>query len=376
MNNFQKIYIAVLMATRWIIFGSAKKSIKEPKNILIIQLSQLGDMVCTTPMFRAVKNKYPGSKLVALGRAGNQELLRHNTDIDEYLPDNTSFSQMLKKIRSMQFDFACMTSPNFISLALMYLAGIPLITVPKIENGFSPYVTRLYRFFIHVAVIKPHRMRYYAPREYLRLLEPIGIETEDTTKHLGFSEEAKRSIDKFFIDHSIGTGDLVIGISPSAGNKIKLWRRDRFAQLADYLYETHGARIIVTGGKNDIGEVQEMTSCLKETTPTIMATHFNIDELKACISRLSLFISVDTGPIYIAEALNIPTIDITGPIDEKEQPPIGPFHIVVKPEKREAPQLFVMNARVYDPKEARRQVDSIEVKDVIIAADGLIEKIK
>ena len=50
---------------------------------------------------------------------------------------------------------------------------------------------------------------------------------------------------------------------------------------------------------------------------------FSLDELKALIQRLSLFISVDTGPIYIAEAFDVPTIDIIGPMDENEQPPRG-----------------------------------------------------
>ena len=38
-----------------------------------------------------------------------------------------------------------------------------------------------------------------------------------------------------------------------------------------------------------------------------------------------LFISVDTGPIYIAEAFNVPTVDIVGPVDENVQPPADLF---------------------------------------------------
>jgi len=373
MKEIQKLTITARVAMKLAVFGPARKPIDKPTRILVIQASSLGDMVCTTPMFRAVKRAYPDAKLVVLGAESNKELLKYNTDVDDYIVSDSDFSRLLKKIRSMQFNFGCMTSPNFLNLALMYLAGIPLIAVPQIENGYSPYVTQLYRLFIRLAVIKSHRMRHYAPREYFKLLEPIGITSEDTTKHLGFSEEAKRSIERFFEENHINAGDLIVGISPSAGNKIKLWGRDKFAKVADYVHERYNAKIIITGGKNDAQEMQEMAHYLKDTTPVIMATHFNLDELKACIARMSLFISVDTGPIYIAEAFSVPTIDITGPIDEHEQPPIGPLHRIVPPKHREGPQLFVMNARNYDPREARRQADEIEVENIIPVIDDLMK---
>lgn len=101
---------------------------------------------------------------------------------------------------------------------------------------------------------------------------------------------------------------------------------------------------------------------------------FTIDELKCAVSMLDLFISVDSGPIYIAEAVGVPTVDIVGPMDEKEQPPISENNIVVVP-KRDEPMLHIMNARVYNVVEAQRQIDSISVSDVQDALRPLINKI-
>jgi ADP-heptose:LPS heptosyltransferase len=98
---------------------------------------------------------------------------------------------------------------------------------------------------------------------------------------------------------------------------------------------------------------------------------FSLEELKAAIQRLDLFTSADTGPLYIAEAFNVATVDIIGPIDEREQPPIGPRHkVVVAPRQR--PQLSVMNARIYDVREARRQVDTITIPMVEAAIEELL----
>ena len=102
---------------------------------------------------------------------------------------------------------------------------------------------------------------------------------------------------------------------------------------------------------------------------------FNVDELKAAISMMSLFISVDTGPIYIAEAFGIPTVDIVGPMNDEDQPPKGPKNRIVKAERRR-PAITVLNTRNINIKEAYRQSKDISVKMVIDEVEKLIKVIR
>lgn len=99
----------------------------------------------------------------------------------------------------------------------------------------------------------------------------------------------------------------------------------------------------------------------------------SIEELKALIAHLTLVVAPDTGAIYIAEALGIPTVDIVGPVDEREQPPIGPIHEVVVP-PRIRPELFVMDARSYNMAEVTRQLMATTVPMVTEAVDRLLAK--
>ena len=171
-------------------------------------------------------------------------------------------------------------------------------------------------------------------------------------------------------------GKFIVGISPFAGNKIKEWPVDRFADIANYATEKYGAVIVIIGGKNDNGYAEDMKRRLSKKTVFLdVVGMLSIDELKAVIARLNVFISVDTGPIYIAEAFGVPTIDIVGPMDEREQPPIGKFHkVVVAP--RKTAQLHIMSARLYDKKEARRQVESITSVMVCAEIDALLQELK
>jgi len=371
-SRIKNLIILTLAGVRFIFNGRADKKVEMPKKILIVYLGKLGDMVCATPLFRAIKVKYPDCRVCIAGHTVNKELLQGNPDVDEYFIYLPNFSEFFKLVKKEKFDFACVAAPDFLTLATLYLAGVPCIAAPVIENGSSPYETRAYKIVRNFVITRPHRMGNYAAREYLRLLEPIGIFSEDTTKHLYFSKETANSIEKFFIERNINSdSDFTIGITPSAGNKIKEWGRDKFAKLADYIFNKYHAKIIIIGGPDDT-EVDEMISFMVKNTQFINAHGlFNIEELKALISKLNLFISVDTGPIYIAEAFGVPTIDIIGPIDEKEQPPIGRFHKIVVAQRQKS-ELCVMNARVYDEKEVKRQIDEITVEMVIKELDDLM----
>lgn len=376
--KLKNILILSVCLSRAIVAGKANKKTSNPEKFLIMQMAKLGDMVCTTPMFRAVKEKYPGAKVFVIGNNINKEVLAGNLDVDEYFVYENNFWELVKKLKKEKISFACSTHPNFLGLALIYLSGVKLISMPIIKNGFSPVETRLYKILINLVISIPHKMGSYAPREYLRLLEPIGVFSDNTKKCLYFLKQSDKKIKFFLLSNKIDTEkDLIVGISPSAGNKIKKWTAERFAKLADYIYVKYRAKIIIIGGKNNKKEAEEVLAFLDKNTKIINTSGlFNIDELKALMSKLSFFISVDTGPIYIAEAFDVPTIDIVGPIDEREQPPIGERHKIVKIESRIKPELHVMNASMYDYKEARRQIEEITVEMVTEKIDEIIKIIK
>ena len=370
------IFIFLLCFFYFVFKGKADKKIKSPKKIAIMQTAKLGDMVCTTPMFRAVKEKYPESRLFVIGNKINKEVLEGNPDVDEYIVWKNNFWGLLKNIKKEKIDFACDTNPSFLGLATLYLAGVPLIASPVIKNGFSPVETRLYKMLRKFVVAVPHHMGSYAPREYLRLLEPVGIFSDNTKKYLYFTKQADEAIKKFFISNKVDISkDFVVGISPSVGNKIRKWGGKNFAEVADYIYNKYKVKIIIIGAKSDKDEVEEMVNNIDKNTKIINTYNlFCVDELKAVISKLNLFISVESGPVFIAEVFNVPIVNLVGPVDDNNQSPKGKKFLIVKI-NRSAPAIHVMNAIVYDYKEARRQIEEITVEMVVAKIDEIMSLI-
>lgn len=342
--------------------------------VVVIQTMKMGDMVCTTPLFRALKTHLPHVRIVLLCDRLGAEVIRGNPDVDRTILFNgaRNFSGALKTVTTEAPDVGIMVGPDPTGLALLACSHARMIIAPMIRNGVSPYETGWYRLMRYFVVTRPHHMGSYAPREYLRLLEPLGIDTSDTTKHLVYSSTAGERV-RVLLDTFQGR---TIGIVPSAGNRIKEWPPERFAAVANHCAKTHNARIVLLGGPNDPAG-KTCAALIDPSVPVVNLSGFlTIEELKAVIAKLDLLVAADTGPIYIAEAFGVPTVDIVGPVDEREQPPQGERHVVVVPPGPRTPQLQVLNARATDRAEARRQAESITVPMVTAAVDALIAKVK
>jgi heptosyltransferase II len=376
MNYMGKIRTATVFIFALCCACFPKRRVSVPNTIGIIQMAKLGDMVCTTPLFRAIKLNYPMGRLVVVGNAVNREVVAHNSFVDEYVSRASSLWIAVQQLRRENIDVMFITSPSFEHLAAALIARIPRVIVPRIRDGYSPYETLSYKLLGFFAIQFDHHMGSYAPQQYLNMLTTINIFSNDTKKDIYFTHQSKEHVETFLHTHepSYKSFQNIIGILPGAGNEIKTWPQHHYTSLLNMIYcKQPSTLFILMGTKKDaeLGEyIQRMSDEKLHIINAIDA--FSLDELKACISLLDMVIGADTGPQYIAEALDIPTIDIVGPVDDREQPPHGTLHKIVKA-PREHPELFVMNARKYNDIEARRQVNDITPEMVFIAYTELVD---
>lgn len=332
--------------------------------------------MCTTPLFHAIKTSFPTCRLVVVGDAVNQKLLHGHPEVDGYIVLSKSLWRDARALARERADFGILPLPSLYGLVLLMVGRVKAIAAPKIISGFSPYETRSYKKLLRAVIAVPHYNERYVPREYLRLLTPIGIVTEDTTKRLAVSENARGRVKNFFIEQRIDPSrEQVVGILPGVGgDSIKRWAPEKFAEVADHLAIQRGCLILVLGSGNDAPAVEAMLRTVKKETGALNTLNqFSLEEFKALIASLSLFISADTGPVYIAEALGTPTIDIVGPMYEDIQPPRGTRHRTIAA-PRAKPALGILDNTVYDWLEARRQSDDITVEMVTRVADELLSR--
>lgn len=342
---------------------------KHVRRIAVVQQAKMGDMVCTTPLLRALKSAYPGAHITVFGDSVNRDLLVGSQDVDSYILFTESLVPTLLAQHKGMFDVGIIPAPSITALHFLVRVGARMILAPRVVAAWSPHETRWYKLLRFFTSTVTHDGTQYAPREYLRLLEPIGIHTTDTRKHLTVSASAAQRAEVLLEDAQYPR----IGIVPSAGNKIKMWPAERFAELAQRVSAEYGGSIVCLGGPRDSEEVQAFLAALAHSVPCVdLSNQLSVEDLKAVVAQLDVIVACDTGTIYIAEAFGVPTVDIVGPVDENVQPPRGPMNAVVVPPYNRIPQMNIVNARVMDKKEARRQALSIEVSQVFDAVQTVL----
>lgn len=368
LNTSRRIILALFGLVSRILYGQSNKH-HTPKRIVIFQMAKLGDAVCTTPLFRAIKTSFPETYVSVVGSAVNKDMLEGNPDINRY-HTFTGILSTLKEIRDEKYDTGILAGPDLTALSILCMAGIPRIVAPGLEPGVTPLADVWYRTLARFVETVPYKEGSYMPLQYLSLLKPLGITSTDTTKHLVYSATADAYAKEIIL--STGLRQLVVGIAAGAGNKVKQWPPERFAEVADYLIESHGAKIILFGSERDAEATDEVMYSMQYADSVLRLDTINLDCLKAIVSNLSMVIASDTQIIYVAEAFGVPTIDIVGPVHPDVQPPRSRIHRVVTPSISYTPQITVLNAKWYDTQEVDRLAKATPVSAVIAEIDDLL----
>ena len=289
--------------------------------ILVIQTTKIGDIICTTPVFREIKKKYPKSHLAVLIISRVKEILELNHYIDEFIILDAVRRKnffgglaLAKEIKRKNFNWSVNFTPTLFNSILPFWAGIP--NRAQIYSKLVSRAAYICSFFSNYRY--PYKQNELVLRQYLDILKFLEIKNCSENKDVFFTEDSISKAKNFLYKEGVKKDDFIIGVSLSAGNKIKEWESENFGKLSDILTENLGAKIVFLGSASDKNLIDKTKSVMKHRIID-SSSAFSLKELPSLIKLFKIFISVDTGPLYIANALDIPVVDIIGPFNVCEQ---------------------------------------------------------
>ena len=302
------------------------------KNILVVRLGGIGDVVVITPALKALKTLYPQSKMALMTNHYSAEVVRGAPYVDELITFTDLFSAqsifhflkprilyqlycLVTLMLRRRFDiFICFHNlvkwPGIIKpLLLAMLSRAPIRAGFNTANrGFflnikTPDNSNKHLLFRCIDVIKQ-----MAHRSRINCFQ-VKPETE-----VWLTDQDREYANDFMGRNNIKTGDFLVGIHPGGNPRHYLsqcWPPERYAEVINILSSKHNARILLTGSKADRPALDKITPRLK-TSPVLLSENTSIKQLSAVIGRCNLFISNDTGPMHLAIAMKVPTIGIFG----------------------------------------------------------------
>lgn len=306
----------------------------DPRNILVIDFGQLGDVVLSLPALRAIRRRFPRAKItVAIGKPGGEivKLSGYANDVLEVDrvglrdgPKLVSIGRIIKfvgQVRKQKFDFVIDLHSLSETNLLGFLSGAPR----------RLYARRPGRSLDVLANFEPRPAREaknaHAVDRYLDVIKPLGIENPSRVPALKTAAGANSAVEALLTKEKANSGALLVGIFPGAGNASRRWPLEHFAEVADHLIRNERVRVIVFAGPEERTFVPQMRSLFPPST--IFLDKLTISQLVSAQARLTLFISNDTGPVHTAAAVGTPVIVILDCPKPHSFTPVGDQHRLI-----------------------------------------------
>jgi heptosyltransferase-1 len=128
---------------------------------------------------------------------------------------------------------------------------------------------------------------------------------------------------------SLPAGDFVLA-SPAAGWRSKQWPIAHYAALANTIWRESGMPLVVDCAPADTDAAREIVNAAELGACVLHRS--SLAGLIAATRRARAVIGVDSGPLHLAAALNIPGVAIYGPTDPARNGPFGKsFQVLRQP---------------------------------------------
>jgi len=360
-----------------IFLGAMLRRRRVIRRILIIQRAKIGDMVCSTAVFRILKKRYPTARVAVMADPASCGILEANPLVDEIIPYKTKELKGLGRklgiagvLMREGFDLSVCLSPDITNTIIPLWALIPRrLSVGPDRAGITFKLAALFN-----NRVVWHETNRSVPETYALLLQKaLGIppDKDSARLELPVTGEALEKVTNILTGAKIEKNTLLIGMAPAARNKLKEVSPKLYAEVADELIERFGVKTLLIGSPDDSHGVRAVMEQMKhEAVDT--SGKFSISELPALLMSMDLFISVDSGPVYMAIAMGVPTINMAGPCAMEERP-LGTQNTVIQKDLPCSPCSYTFHTATSCRKGDRECVTALTAGPVIEAAARVLQ---
>jgi len=338
----------------------------DAKRILLVKMSSIGDVVQSLPVAAALRRRFPESYIGWIVGCAAADAVTANPHLSEVLivggsgenssgirnlPPLEAPWQLRRALRAVAADVTLDLQGLFKSAFVAYLSGASeRIGFRTLHEG---------TFLLNNRPIVQNRRDIHAVDSYLDFAEVMGAERKPVEFTIAISDNDREVVDGFF--HGSSNHAALI---PGARWESKLWPAERFAAVADALFEEYGCTSVIVGATGDRELAQRIEAAARASTIDLTG-RTTLKEIAVVFQRCRVTIGNDTGPLYISAAMDTPTVALFGPSDARRLGPYGAGHAKVVADVNCAP---CRNRRCHP----LRCMESIEPQRVMAAVRSVL----
>lgn len=300
-----------------------------PYNIMLVRMSSLGDILHALPVVRALKNKYPSTRLSWLVDERYASLLDGMDSIDRVVYFKRS--EVTRKLSTLQGFWRA------VGIIISLIKTIRKINLVAAITFQSTLRSSLFAFFsaarVRIAFNRWAKGSWFCHNHHvsvkknqhviLQNLSLIKVTGADLTPHrtpLALKKHDREPVEYFLSEKKIDPQRMVV-FCPATSRPIKQWRADAWAALGDRLAnEQDVIPVIGWGDENEKKMAEEISGRMESKNH--LSPNLTLRESAALLEAARYVVAPDTGPLHLAAAMGTPVVGLYGPTDPKTR---GPF---------------------------------------------------
>lgn len=308
--------------------------------ILCVRLDAMGDVLCTEPAMRALKECNPNSRVTLLTTRRGARAASLCASVDEVIlfdapwvkdgddsegPKRFGEEALVASLRERGFDAAVIFTPfdqSALPAALLVrMAGVPLALGHSRENPHG--------LLTHwVPEIEPSKIVRHEVRRQLELVAHVGCFAADERIRVEVSGHARERIDRLLFERGLKGREFILA-HPGAGSVSRRYPAEKFGRAVAEVAGDWGVSVVVTGLEAERDLVETVG---RESAPYFAAafTDLSSDELAELIARAKLVVSNNTSVVHVAAGRGTPIVDLYALTHPQQTPWMVPHRTVFK----------------------------------------------
>ena len=282
--------------------GATEPTLPEPREILYINVSRIGDTLLVTPAVRAVAALWPRARIHLLAHPRREELLRHLPFVHRTGRIEKQRARLMGRFPGKSYDlaFVCNFDAPLVDYALRVARRVVAFRQPdEALNG------RLDRAVEHPALQTTHAVD-------IQLLLPAAVGAIPAGKALSYcvTDQEEKSATRFLVEHGAGDRHPLIGLQVASfpTKAYRDWPPGHFSELCRRIGAAWpAAHFLIFGGKLEKDRTETLATELGAAA-TLCAGRLSLRQTAALMNRVDLYVGVDTGPTHLMGALQRPMV--------------------------------------------------------------------
>lgn len=274
------------------------------KNILILRLGKIGDIIIASAAFSAWKKIFPENKLYLVTLSKNKDVLRYNSDLDKILFIKNKLFLFLKLIglRKVKFDL------------LLDLNDDPSTTSSLIRKFVNTKTTAGFKFsdrnVYDIFLEQPSKKETHIIQRLLQLMEQLNPKFRNVklqpVLYLGKKEadEVKMEL------NSQRNNGKIIAINLSAGAPIRYWPEKNWINLISMICNESDIWNFIFLAEHRDEKIRDKIIEQVDKSRIIAVHHKTFQHYAAYIKNSDIVITADTAAVHISSSFNIPVVAI------------------------------------------------------------------